>query len=80
MSALGFLLFVILIVYAVTKRRKDKETAPRVIDARLQVSQPQRSVVEATAGNLGITARPNRANWSEYDSPTVIRRVRAKTL
>ena len=80
MSALGFLLFVLLVIYAVTKRRKDKENAPPVIDARLQVPQPVRSVVEATAGNLGITARPNKADWSKYDSPTVIRRVRAKTL
>ena len=80
MSALGFLLFVLLVVYAVTKRRKDKETAPPVIDARLQVPQPQRSVVEATAGNLGISARPNKADWSEYDAPTVIRRVRARTI
>lgn len=79
MSALGFLLFVLLVVYAVTKRRKDKETAPPVIDARLQVSRSE-PVAEATARNLGITARPSKADWSEYDSPAVIRRVRAKTI
>ncbi len=79
MSALGFLLFVLLVIYAVTKRRKDKENAPPVIDARLQVSRSE-PVAEATAQNLGITARPNKTDWSKYDHPTVIRQVRAKTI
>lgn len=77
MTAVGFLLFVVLVIYSVAKRR-NAEKGPSVIDARLRATRVPEAT-NVTAGNLGISVPPKKGDWSEYDVPTVLRRRRTTT-